>query len=62
LETEWNPIEQTWNEQLRSGQITTMAKKAQKTYRTETGVQRSPGNFLQTFEKILGTHNMKQQK
>lgn len=59
---EWNPTELTWNKQLRSVQITKMAKEVQKRYRTETGVKKSSGNFLETFEMIWGTHHMEQQK
>lgn len=43
-------------------QIIKMAKEVQKRYRTETGVKKSSGNFLETFEMIWGTHNMEQQK
>lgn len=59
---EWNLTEPTWNEQLRAVQITKLTKKVQKTYITETAVKKSPGNFLETFEMIWGTHNMEQQK
>lgn len=57
---EWNSIEPTWNEQLRSAQVTKMEKPENTQNRNWS--EKQSGSFLEIFEIILAAHNTEQQK